>query len=222
MARGPILAMPDLGSVHRVVTELFMADTRRTHTGCLQWLGPVTRVGERRYPFFTWQGHNTTAARWAWHLTVEPLKAGQQLLRTCDNELCVEPKHHEIKAKRERAAVRPVEEPVESSGVVYPEEPATPLSVPPARTPGLTDRHLDFRLSHHARRRAQELGFAVNEVLLAAAEPEQSYVSAKRYGEDTYVHQRGDLAVAVHRPDRMVLTVLLRRQDEWTHGVDVR
>lgn len=221
MARGPIQAMPDLGDAKGVVTTLLMQDTVRTQHGCLRWRGPTQRVGRRRYPMFTWRGHNTSAARWAWHLMSSPLKAGQQLIRLCEEELCIAPTHHTLKVSGYKAATRPAE--ATSEGNTSPTAPS-PLSVPSRPSPdALLERHLQYQITNHARSRAQELGFTINEVLLAAADPEQSYVSSSaRYDSGGYVHQRGDLAVVVNRESKTVITVLLRRKDQWEHGKDQR
>lgn len=79
----------------------------------------------------------------------------------------------------------------------------------------------DWTLCSHARKRAAELGFPLIELLRAAADPEQAYEQS-RYGPGRWMHQRGDVAVAVNRQTRTVITVVLRRQDNWVHGTDRR
>ena len=74
------------------------------------------------------------------------------------------------------------------------------------------------RLSDHASERAEELGFSLAEVLECIASPEQTYVSGPRYGPDRRVYQRRQVAVVVHEPTRVAITVLLRQSEHWVHG----
>lgn len=74
---------------------------------------------------------------------------------------------------------------------------------------------LGWRLSSHARQAATRRGFAITDVLLAAASPDVRYTSYL-YGQDREVRIRGDLAVAVHVPTQTVITVLWHHGTEWT------
>jgi hypothetical protein len=74
---------------------------------------------------------------------------------------------------------------------------------------------LGWRLTEHARSAARSRGFTVAEVLLTALDPEVTY-TAYDYGPDREVHQRGDVAVAVDRSSKVIVTVLWRHVDEWT------
>lgn len=73
---------------------------------------------------------------------------------------------------------------------------------------------LGWRLAGHARARAHARGFDLRDVLLTAADPEVSYEQSN-YGEGRWMHQRGDIGVAVHLPSKTVITVLLRSEAEW-------
>ena len=77
-----------------------------------------------------------------------------------------------------------------------------------------------WRLSHHARRRAAELGYDPDEILRAAEDPDVAYEQTRFPGQQ--LRQRGDVAVAVDPRDQVVITVLLRRRDRWAHGRDGR
>lgn len=91
------------------------------------------------------------------------------------------------------------------------------------------DRALD-RLTHlanvtlsaHAQGRAAELGFSQDDVLRCVIRSDQTYCSHPSYGPDRRVYQRGAIAVVVHETSRIVVTVLLRTSDDWSHGVDSR
>lgn len=73
---------------------------------------------------------------------------------------------------------------------------------------------LGWRLSKHARSTLMARGFTKRDVLLACVAPEVTY-TAYDYGEGRAVHQRGHVAAVVHEPTRTVITVLLRRTDQW-------
>ena len=77
-------------------------------------------------------------------------------------------------------------------------------------------------LSAHAAERADELGFSLAEVLSCVAAPEQTYVCPAHYGSNRRMYQRGQMAVVVHEPSRLIITVLLRQSDAWTHGRHTR
>lgn len=237
MARGPITAMPAYADATKAAIErLFDMHTRPTQTGCLQWTGPVTRVGKYTYPTFCFAGLGTTAHRWAYHLKLAPLGDGDQLLRRCPkaDPLCVEPLHFELKRRAPKLIVKPDVKPAaEPASKTWPaprprkntSRPSPALLQPPRpRTthPSLTGAALSWEISNHGRGRAAELGFSINEVLLTAAYPEVSYVSGPGYPPGAMLHQRGDCAVAVLPSRRLVLTVLLRKTEQWTHGVDKR
>jgi hypothetical protein len=74
---------------------------------------------------------------------------------------------------------------------------------------------LGWRLTEHARTAARSRGFGLPEVLLTAADPEVVY-TAYDYGPDREIHQRGDVAIAVVRSSKTILTVLWRHEDQWT------
>jgi hypothetical protein len=77
-------------------------------------------------------------------------------------------------------------------------------------------------LTLHAGERADELGFTVEEVARCVRQPEQSYTCHGRYGQGRRTYQRDEMAVVLDERRRLVVTVLLRRQDEWVHGTDTR
>lgn len=77
-------------------------------------------------------------------------------------------------------------------------------------------------LSWHAQRRLVELGFSTREVVDCVRRPEQSYCSHPAYGPDRRIFQRGHLAVVLHEPTNVVVTVLLRQYERWEHGHDRR
>lgn len=71
-----------------------------------------------------------------------------------------------------------------------------------------------WHLTQHARQRAAEFGYALVDVLLAAAMPDVAYDQPHYVGR---VHQRGHIAVAVI-PERMLIKTVLKRQVErWEH-----
>ncbi len=71
-----------------------------------------------------------------------------------------------------------------------------------------------WRLSRHAKSALANRGFAVEEVLLAAALPDVRYTSYN-YGDDREVHIRGDVAAVVHAGSMTVITVLWHTQEAW-------
>ncbi len=73
---------------------------------------------------------------------------------------------------------------------------------------------LGWHLTGHARVAATRRGFAIADVLLAAAAPELTY-SQEHYGAGRALHRRGHVAVAVHLPTKAVITVLLNSPEEW-------
>lgn len=79
----------------------------------------------------------------------------------------------------------------------------------------------DWRLTRHARERAAELGFALIDLLEAAANPELTYGQPDR-GPHQAMHLRGDVAVGVDTGSLTIITVVLRRDDRWEHGTDRR
>lgn len=72
-----------------------------------------------------------------------------------------------------------------------------------------------WRLAEHARAAATRRGFALQDVLLAAAAPDLTYMQ-ENYGAGRAIHRRGAVAVAVHVPTKTVITVLLNSAEEWT------
>ncbi len=73
---------------------------------------------------------------------------------------------------------------------------------------------LGWRVTGHARAAATRRGFAMQDVLLAAAAPELTY-SQENYGPGRAIHRRANIAVAVHAPTKTVITVLLNSAEEW-------
>ncbi len=73
-------------------------------------------------------------------------------------------------------------------------------------------------ISSHARKRATELGFTLEQVLRCISSWEQSYVCHPRHGPGRRTYQLGKLAVILHEPSNTIVTVLLRQQDRWIHG----
>jgi hypothetical protein len=73
---------------------------------------------------------------------------------------------------------------------------------------------LGWRVTEHARTAATRRGFAMQDVLLAAAVPDLTYTQ-EDYGMGRAVHRRDNIAVAVHAPTRTVITVLLNSIEEW-------
>lgn len=69
---------------------------------------------------------------------------------------------------------------------------------------------LDWTLTAHARDRAKLRGYTINEVLAAAAYPDEPPSKQFRGGEWRTIHRRGDVAVAVNALDRVIITVLHR------------
>ena len=80
-----------------------------------------------------------------------------------------------------------------------------------------------WHLSQHAYLRAVELGYRTEEVLACAEAPATTYDSDdKRYGKGQKVHKRGDIAIVTNPRTHEVVTVLLPKTDQWTHGKDRR
>lgn len=73
---------------------------------------------------------------------------------------------------------------------------------------------LGWRVTEHARTAATRRGFAMQDLLLAAAAPELTY-SQENYGPGRAIHRRGNIAVAVHAPTKTVITVLLNSAEKW-------
>ena len=83
-------------------------------------------------------------------------------------------------------------------------------------------RRTGATLSPHAEQRRTELGYSEAEIHQCLARPEQTYTCPDRYGAQRRMYQRADLAVVVHEPTRLVVTVLPRTGQTWVHGVDRR
>jgi|GEM_PF-5308377 len=77
-------------------------------------------------------------------------------------------------------------------------------------------------LSHHAQHRARELGFHESEVLLCVISPEQTYGCGPRYPSERRTYQRIDCACIVDTTLGVVVTVLLRHNKSWQHGIHTR
>jgi phage gp45-like len=72
-----------------------------------------------------------------------------------------------------------------------------------------------YKFSRHALDMIDERGFDIDEVIEAVLRPEQTYISHARYGADVYIHQWGEIAVAVNRRSGVVITVLHRQVRPW-------
>lgn len=231
MARGPIEPMPELSpGILEIARDQFLRMTYRHQDGHLIWKGRMEKVGQYRYPQWSFTGYQKSAARWAWHLLHAPIDVPNfQIVRKCDNERCVEPTHYEQKCVHLRVV-----------------ENATPATVQPEKTwtPGRVEkkskrvrrlrsnansaeqsavrlREERWKVTPHARERAEELGFTLDEVIYAAQRPEVAY-GAPDHGPDAFVYQRGDIALGVIPKHKVVQTVLLRSEKRWVHGKDKR
>lgn len=214
-------------AVMDIIERLFDDNVRKHQSGCALWTGRV----ENDYPMFSYGETSTGAARWAYHLKVAPLKAGQQILRTCERPLCVNPDHYRLRENNPRltsfttCTVEDCKVVVPRAGRCQAHRTMTeavvkgdkPKPKPPVRTPELTSAALSWQLTRHADERRKEFGLPVNEVLLVCAEPEQSYVSGPGYPSGSYIYQRGEWACAVIPRSRRVLTVLRRQSERWEH-----
>ncbi len=77
-------------------------------------------------------------------------------------------------------------------------------------------------LTPHALLRAAELGFHETEVLSCIASPESTYPGHPTYGPGRRLVQRGDCCCVIDASGKAIITVLLRTQAEWEHGVHRR
>jgi hypothetical protein len=80
----------------------------------------------------------------------------------------------------------------------------------------------DIILSPHAQHRARELGFHESDVLRCVIAPEQTYTSGPCYPPGRRTYQRSDCACIVDTAVGIVVTVLLRHNQPWHHGVHTR
>jgi len=72
----------------RPALDRFMEKVDQTET-CWIWTGAKTPEG---YPvFWSGDGHNVYAYRWAWEHFVAPIPAGYEIDHVCRNSLCVRP-----------------------------------------------------------------------------------------------------------------------------------
>ena len=74
---------------------------------------------------------------------------------------------------------------------------------------------LGWRLCPHARTAARIRAVPIREVLEVVAAPEITY-SAFDYSPGRYVYQRADLAVVAIPEQQLIITILWRRQGQWT------
>lgn len=179
---------------------------------------------------WSFRGRSTTAAKWAYELWIGPVMAGQLVFRVCGDERCVAPGHLSAGRKAGVQALQVAPEPVvravpeKTWGKPYVKPQKRVRKIKANGVEGrtvinLTDKFLGWQITDHARSRAEELGFTMNDVLLAAGDPENVYETPE-HGPDNYVHQRGKLALGVVRGPRVIKTVLLRTERTWAHGVD--
>lgn len=77
-------------------------------------------------------------------------------------------------------------------------------------------------LTSHAVARASELGFHETEVLSCLAAPESTYPAHPAYGPGRRLVQRGECCCVIDASGKTIITVLLRTQAEWEHGVHRR
>lgn len=234
MARGPILSSPDLGRLRGIARDLFLENTRVVD-GHLRWRGTYNRNLDPPVPVWSFQGRTTTARKWAYELFVGPVEAGQLVFSVCNDDRCVAPGH--TSAGRKAALM-----PLDPDGLEIPEKKASEKTwgtpyVKPVKADrriraggndrrrslrevaNMTDKFLGWRITDHARGRAEELGFTINEVLLTAGDPENVYPTPS-HGEDEWIHQRGKLSLGVIHGSRVIKTVLLRTDRQWEHGRD--
>lgn len=76
-------------------------------------------------------------------------------------------------------------------------------------------RSLGWRPTRHARIAAAVRGFPMLDVLLAAQDPEESW-DQSYYAPGRQMRCRGDVAVVVNVPDRVIITVLWNSDERWT------
>lgn len=101
----------------------------------------------------------------------------------------------------------------------------SPSDMPPVRAPlpGIT--RYGWYITGHARTRAQELGFSLEDILAALRCPEITYRQTDR-GDTAFMYLLGDIAIGAKvdpvAGERVACTVLLRRDSEWEHGKDRR
>ena len=107
-------------------------------------------------------------------------------------------------------------------GETQPRPAQSPRARRQARALARLERVAQVAVSDHARERAVELGFSLDDLLWCVARPEQSYPCAGVEGRGRRINQRGDLAVVVDEPSHRVVTVLLRTPELWVHGRDTR
>lgn len=60
-------------------------------SGCWEWNG--AKGGRDKRPTLKMKNHTVYAHRVSWELNVGPIPYGMQVLHTCDNPSCVNPKH---------------------------------------------------------------------------------------------------------------------------------
>ena len=74
-----------------------------------------------------------------------------------------------------------------------------------------------LRFTKHALHRMEEMGLTGDEVRLVVADSELSYTQ-NNYDNDGRVFQREGLAVVTDKDVTVVITVLYRKQEQWTRG----
>lgn len=72
-------------------------------------------------------------------------------------------------------------------------------------------------IRHHAQKRANEMGVSDEDVRACVLDPEVSYPSHKSYGENNWVAQRGEIAVAyvIELGIYVVKSVLIRTTEQY-------
>lgn len=76
--------------------DRFLAKTRRTSDGCIEWTASLDRGGYGLFhPFTTTDNRTVRAHRWFYEESVGPIPKGLHLDHLCRNRKCVNPDHLE-------------------------------------------------------------------------------------------------------------------------------
>lgn len=71
--------------------EKILAKTKKSKTGCLEWLG--SKHGNGKYGYTTYMGYYGPAHRIVWMLTKGDIPKGMVVMHKCDNRVCINIKH---------------------------------------------------------------------------------------------------------------------------------